>query len=232
MIPFPQPIVDILADNAERSVLEDFCRRFSISRNRLAGESDYERWLSAFRWAEIKSVSSAAVLEFYRAQQFPLPADLINNEAAAAQTGGGVEFFVSYNRKDAISARKLALQLIQKHGIKVFFDELSIHPGDAWIKNLAEAVESCNSAGICVGAHGMGPWQTKEFHELLAAGANDGKAIVPVLFEGSPEPGHLPIFLRSLNVVDLRQDWNAGVKRIADQVYATRSFSGSAAPLV
>src|SRR5690349_20377332 len=90
-------------------------------------------------------------------------------------------------------------------------------PGDVFHEKLELAIRQVGAVIVCIGPHGIGRWQTVEYHgvyerliKLSDAGPNVGfpttaqLRVIPVLLPGS-EQQQTPRILRRHAYVDLRE---------------------------
>ena len=76
------------------------------------------------------------------------------------------QVFLSHNSQDKPFVRALA-DWLKKHSISYFLDEQDLGPGDIISVALEKALNESESAVICIGQEGEGPWQSEEVHTLL-----------------------------------------------------------------
>ncbi len=110
------------------------------------------------------------------------------------------DVFLSYNSRDSEAARQLHA-LLAGRGLKVWFDQNEILPGDLWLEKLDQGLLGSPSVVFLLGAHGWGPWAREE---MLAAFNRPELRLIPVFLPGAPKAPDLPLFLRSRRWVDLR----------------------------
>lgn len=112
--------------------------------------------------------------------------------------------FLSHNSKDKPAVRMLNEKL-QARGITTWLDEEQLRPGLKWQTALEKIVRTCESAAVCVGPSGEGPWQLNEMEALLNRFAKKQDApVIPVLLPDAPADVKLPLFLEGHTWVDLR----------------------------
>jgi hypothetical protein len=76
-----------------------------------------------------------------------------------------------------------------------------LSPG-AWAQHeIRSAIHTTGRALICVGAHGLGPWQTLEIHAMLDRCVASEVWLIPVLLPGLATLPDELLFLRPLNFV-------------------------------
>ncbi len=117
------------------------------------------------------------------------------------------DVFVSHNSKDADVAGQLSTRLEDKAGLVPYFSPEEIHGGDAWLRELHEAIESSRAMLVLVGRYGIGRWQEEE----VAAALNRHKRetsyrVIPVLLPGSETESlsALSPFLANRHAIDFR----------------------------
>jgi energy-coupling factor transporter ATP-binding protein EcfA2 len=115
------------------------------------------------------------------------------------------DVFLSYNNRDRHQVENIARRLTEL-GVSVFLDRWYLVPGLPWPQHLEEILDACGAAAICLGPHGMGPWQQREQYLALDRQAKDPKfPVIPVLLPGADPP----LGFLSLNTwVDFRQAFN------------------------
>lgn len=118
------------------------------------------------------------------------------------------DVFISHNGNDKPFIRQLG-EALRERGLKVWLDEEKLIPGRTWQNELELIITTCNSAMVCVGKDGIGPWEEPEMRALLRRFIKDktrGKIlpIIPVLLPGAPSDIQLPLFLAEFTWVDLR----------------------------
>jgi cellulose biosynthesis protein BcsQ len=138
-------------------------------------------------------------------------ADLLEaqtGERLQGQAAGRSRFdvFLSYDSRDASAALEVAKSLRQR-GVRVWIDREQIVPGSRWLAALEEAIESSSAIAVLIGRN-MGAWQSLETRSLLSSFLGHGKPVIPVLLPGAPDIEYveLPLFLRSVSFVDLREE--------------------------
>ena len=69
--------------------------------------------------------------------------------------------FLSHAGADRQAARQLA-EILRSSGLKVWFDEDCLQPGDSWIAELEKAIELASAMIVYIGKHGMQAWVDRE----------------------------------------------------------------------
>jgi len=116
-----------------------------------------------------------------------------------------------------------------KNGVSCFLDEKDLEPGDVLTDALGKGIEASQSALICVGPHGEGPWHKEEVDTLLnrsikLARSKDEFRIIPVLLPGA-DTTNLRWFLETRLWVDLRKgitDSTAELQRLRCAILGER----------
>lgn len=114
--------------------------------------------------------------------------------------------FLSYAASDREQAQKL-LENLRHAGIRTWFDQESLIPGENWQKAILQAVESTRAVLLLFGkgSH-RSPWQEREMQAALEREARDpAYRIIPVLLPGV-EPEQLPPAIRGHLWIDLRSE--------------------------
>lgn len=116
------------------------------------------------------------------------------------------DVFLSHATQDKPRVKKLA-QRLRAEGLRPFFDEWHLVPGETWQEALEEALNQSQTFAIFLGPRGLGPWQDIEMRHALAKRAHDrSRRVIPVLLPGAsmPDKEDLPPFLAQLTWVDFR----------------------------
>src|SRR5215813_11010057 len=109
--------------------------------------------------------------------------------------------FISHSSKDTPVARQLARRLSEA-GLKVWFPEDEILPGDNWAKKVGQALEESNLMVVLITPHAFeSEWLKEEIQYALTAGRYQGR-LIPVFFGSESEASSdVPWILRKLNSV-------------------------------
>lgn len=113
------------------------------------------------------------------------------------------DVFFSYRASDVEDVRRVAEEL-RNRGLRVWFDQWELRPGQPWQEALEANIERTRSALVFVGASGLGPWERREMRACLHEFVARDMPVIPVLLPGTRRVPKLPIFLRELTWVDLR----------------------------
>lgn len=113
------------------------------------------------------------------------------------------EVFLCHNSRDKHEVRALN-QRLRQTGVRTWFDEDELRPGQPWQPELERQISNVNSAAIIVGSSGRGPWQDFETRAFLAEFAERGCPLIPVLLATCTAVPELPIFMKQFTWVDFR----------------------------
>jgi len=113
------------------------------------------------------------------------------------------DVFLSHNSKNISVVRDLA-KALREQGIKVWFDEWELIPGQPWREALERIIETTKSAAVLIGNDGIGPWEDREMSGCLSEFVDRKMPVIPVLLPGCRDEPKLPFFLRQFTWVDLR----------------------------
>ena len=114
------------------------------------------------------------------------------------------DVFISYNSRDKDLVISLA-KVLKGRNIRVWIDVWEAVPGRMWQEAIEEIVQSTNSAAVCLGAGGIGPWERPEMRICLGEFVRRGMPVIPLLLPGCKKEPKLPLFLTELTWVDLRR---------------------------
>ena len=100
--------------------------------------------------------------------------------------------FLSHNSQDKPDVEKIREKL-EAAGIKVWIDRNELSGGDSLPTTLKSALQNSAACVVCIGAHGVGPWQEKE---IAAADKlkRPKRRMIPVFLPGSAR--ELPMSLK------------------------------------
>jgi hypothetical protein len=117
------------------------------------------------------------------------------------------KIFISYCSSDAVIAQRIAAAL-EVVGLSAWVDRREIRPGDSFVERMSEGLEEASYVLLLVSeAASASRWVRREWMSALAA---SGTVIIPVLIDGC----EVPILLRDIVHVDLRQDQQRGIEQI------------------
>ena len=94
--------------------------------------------------------------------------------------------FLSYSGTDRDFVRQVAARLKQD-GVRYWFDEERLPPGEPWQQAIEEALPACQSCAVFLNATGRGAWQEAEMRAALSeqAAHDRGFRVIPVLLPGA-----------------------------------------------
>lgn len=134
--------------------------------------------------------------------------------------------FISYSRHDSEVVDRMARRLLE-FGVNVWRDTWEIRPGEQWAHSIERALAAA-SAYVYVASKNtsVSGWVEHELQSFLNT-AESATRVVPVLVDDEGE-ARLPTFLRLHQWVDLRSDFDAGVRQLAAALLGTipRQFPG------
>ena len=128
---------------------------------------------------------------------------------------GAFDVFLCHNSADKPGVRELAKELADQ-GLLGWIDEEQLLPGDVIQAKLERAIEETGVIVVCIGPHGLGRWQTVEYHTVYERFVRESEhgderdrnfigerlRVIPVLMPGA-EKRDIPAFLRRHLYVDL-----------------------------
>lgn len=133
------------------------------------------------------------------------------------------DVFLSHNSKDKPAVREIA-EALRERGLRPWLDEWELIPGRVWQEALEETIQTVRSAAVLVGRDGLGSWEDREMRSCLEEFVHRDLPVIPVLLPGAPVKPELPLFLRSLTWVDLREGLTKeGLDRLAWGITGERS---------
>lgn len=113
------------------------------------------------------------------------------------------DVFLSYNAHDKLEVRTLN-QALKTAGVRTWFDEDEIRPGQLFQPELELQIQKAGSAAIFVGSSDRAPWQNLETRSFLSEFADRGCPLIPVLLKTCSSVPVIPTFLKQFNWVDFR----------------------------
>jgi TIR domain-containing protein/HNH endonuclease len=127
-----------------------------------------------------------------------------NEEERRKEASKDFDVFLSHNSKDKLAVRKIA-EALRHESLRPWLDEDELIPGRPWQKALDEIIETCRTAAVLVGPSGLGPWQEPEMMACLSEFVNRKLPVLLVLLPGAPDIPKLPLLLKTLTWVDMRE---------------------------
>ena len=119
------------------------------------------------------------------------------------------QLFLSYHRPDLGWVQELAAEL-SRQGLSYWLDEEQLLLGDQ-----GRAIRAAPAVAVCVGASGIGPWESQEMQGALLEAVSRGLRVIPVILPGAAQVPELPLFLRTRTWLDLRRGIPGGVEKLA-----------------
>ncbi|MCI0489340.1 MAG: toll/interleukin-1 receptor domain-containing protein [Blastocatellia bacterium] len=123
----------------------------------------------------------------------------------------------SHSSKDTAVARQLA-RLLSEGGLRVWFAEDHILPGDNWAEKVGQALEESDLMVVLVTPHAFeSGWQKEEIQYALTAGRYKGRLIPVFLGSQSEGSSDVPWILRKLNPVQIEgreDDWQQVIDKV------------------
>jgi hypothetical protein len=121
------------------------------------------------------------------------------------------DIFLCHSSGDKETVRKLAEDL-RKLGINAWFDAWEIRPGDSLIEKISHGIEqSAYFAAVLSSNSKHSKWRASELESVLADQISSGKrTVIPVIAEATD----VPVFLKSLQYIDLTKGWGLGLLRL------------------
>lgn len=140
------------------------------------------------------------------------------------------DVFVSHDGREKPMIERLCLAL-QQAGIEPWFDEWALAPGDEWIREVEQVLDTIPVVLVCFGVHGVEPWQDAQRQAALERAVSGGKsAVVPLLLPGAPVASELPGQLRTRTPLDMRAEaeWSRGIAKLMTTVERRRPATAGA----
>jgi len=117
---------------------------------------------------------------------------------------GRFDVFLCHNSEDKPAVQELAERL-KKSAVLPWLDIWELRPGKSWLQLLEEQIGNIDSAAVCVGPKGFGPWQKVEIYNFLCEVVNRKILVIPVMLPNALEQPKLPLFLQGFGWVDFRK---------------------------
>jgi hypothetical protein len=116
------------------------------------------------------------------------------------------DVFLSHNRKQKPWVREFAA-ILRNAGLKVFFDEDTIRPGDDIVRAIEQAIEESRHVVLVISPNSVGPsgskWVAMESAMTVYSDPDANRnALVPVILEPT-ELSTIPLSIRRLNCINL-----------------------------
>ncbi|MBS1789998.1 MAG: TIR domain-containing protein [Acidobacteria bacterium] len=128
------------------------------------------------------------------------------------------DVFISHSEKDKPAVRELAEQL-RKDGLRVWFDDWEIKPGDAILLKIQAGLEQSRTLVLVMSQHASASeWVTFEHHSVLFRDpTNQQRRFIPVRLDDA----EIPDALKQFAYVDWRQQANEQYDRLLAACCAT-----------
>jgi hypothetical protein len=127
---------------------------------------------------------------------------------AIVQAKSAAEAFdmvLCHQGEDKRSVKAISKSL-ESSGLVPLLVESNIRQKRHWPEVVKKRVELTNSAAVCVGKSGWGPWEEEETSALLQSLLRqENTQVISILLPGCPTTSRLPAFLERNTCVDLRQ---------------------------
>lgn len=153
----------------------------------------------------------------------------ILNESVGVGVGGRdrrYDAFLCHNSIDKPNVRRLNEDLVAA-GIRTWFDEVELAPGEVWQQKLEDQIESIRCCLVIVGENGRGPWQEMELNGFISEFARRRCRIIPVIIGAAGDAPQLPVFLRQFMWADLREDSGEQLARLIGALRSPYQSSSS-----
>lgn len=131
------------------------------------------------------------------------------------------DIFLCHNSNDKTEIREINSRL-KAEGIKTWFDEECLMPGEVWQDALEKQIQNIRCCGVFAGPHGEGPWQENERRAFINEFANRSCLIVPIIIDGISEAPLLPLFLKQFMWCDLRNKNTEQFDRLVTAIKSRR----------
>ncbi len=96
------------------------------------------------------------------------------------------DVFLSHHSADKPVVEALARRLEDAEGLRPFFDAWELIPGTLWQEALEKALEASQTCMVCIGPHGLGPWENEEMRSALIKQVTYPTfRVIPVFLPGS-----------------------------------------------
>jgi tetratricopeptide (TPR) repeat protein len=133
------------------------------------------------------------------------------------------DVFVSYARTDRKQARQAAV-VMRDAGLRVWFDEWNLIPGQVWEGKLDESLARASSVAVFLGPSGVDKRQEKELEDILQSQGSDSRpAVIAVALLGAGDKT-FPSFLRERPLIRLGENLT-DPRELDDLMAAVRSAS-------
>jgi len=125
------------------------------------------------------------------------------------------QVFISYAQADKAVARRVA-DTLQGAGLKVWFDEWALMPGDSIAHRIEEALQASDILLVLLSPAAVGSdWVAKEWNAALSSDLRSrAVTVIPALIADC----RIPLYLANRKYLDLRTNLDAGVRDLIHQL--------------
>jgi hypothetical protein len=122
--------------------------------------------------------------------------------------------FLSHAHADKSAARQLSQALVQA-GLRCWFDEAEINPGDSILDKVQSAIDDMDYLGVVLSRTSVtSQWVQAELKMAMTNELSEPRVrVIPILIE-SCDSRDIPGFLRDKSYIDLRTNFRAGADRL------------------
>jgi hypothetical protein len=136
------------------------------------------------------------------------------------------DVFLCHNSLDKDAVRAINAEL-QSNGIRTWFDEEQLMPGDIWQVVLESKIGEIRNVIVCVGPNAMGPWHDFEMRAFLSEFVRRRCRVIPLLLPDAPEAPPLPLLLSLMTWTDLRKDYDRNFARLVKAIGLRQAKAGA-----
>lgn len=145
-------------------------------------------------------------------------AEITNDEVASdsiktKRNRNSFDVFLCHNSREKPYVLRIAQEL-RDRGLLPWVDTWELQPGVPWQPELERQIENINAAAVFIGESGVGPWQEVELDAFLREFVRRRCPVIPVILPGSERLPRLPLFLRGMTWVDLRNGRRESMDRL------------------
>ncbi len=127
-------------------------------------------------------------------------------------SGYSYHVFLSHNSKDKPQIKNLK-ESLEYMGIRCWYDEDEIPPGEPIIPVLEKGIRESQSVIVAIGTNGIGIWEDTEIKAVLHLAAIQGCPIIPLILPGA-ESTPLPLFLQTRKIVYMQHDSSSHFEKL------------------
>lgn len=129
--------------------------------------------------------------------------------------------FISHSSKDKAAAVRLATDL-NFVGVDVWLDQWELQIGQSLTDGIAKAMDTSRYIAILITEnYNKSVWTKTEYKKALSREQKEGRIVMLPLIVGQAE---IPDFLEDKIYLDLREDYFAGIARLAAMVHELSEF--------